>query len=48
VVNFHVEVREWKDDIVFLRKIVPGRSDRSYGIRGTPRRATSRRHLTSA
>jgi len=32
VVNFHVEVREWKDDIVFLRKIVPGRSDRSYGI----------------
>jgi DNA mismatch repair protein MutS len=32
VVNFHVAVREWKDDIVFLRKIVPGRSDRSYGI----------------
>jgi DNA mismatch repair protein MutS len=32
VVNFHVSAREWKDDIVFLRKIVPGRSDRSYGI----------------
>jgi DNA mismatch repair protein MutS len=32
VVNFHVAVREWKDDIVFLRKIVAGRSDRSYGI----------------
>jgi DNA mismatch repair protein MutS len=32
VVNFHVAVREWKDDIVFLRKIVPGRSDRSDGI----------------
>ncbi len=32
VVNFHVVVREWKDDIVFLRKVVPGRSDRSYGI----------------
>jgi DNA mismatch repair protein MutS len=32
VVNYHVAVREWKDDIVFLRKIVPGRSDRSYGI----------------
>src|SRR3954465_1886663 len=31
-VNFHVAAREWKDDIVFLRKIVPGRSDRSYGI----------------
>ena len=32
VVNFHVVVREWKDDIVFLRKVVAGRSDRSYGI----------------
>jgi DNA mismatch repair protein MutS len=32
VVNFHVAAREWKDGIVFLRKIVPGRSDRSYGI----------------
>jgi len=31
-VNFHVAAREWKDDIIFLRKIVPGRSDRSYGI----------------
>jgi DNA mismatch repair protein MutS len=32
VANLHVVVREWKDDIVFLRKVVPGRSDRSYGI----------------
>ncbi|CAN5509293.1 DNA mismatch repair protein MutS [soil metagenome] len=32
VANFHVVVREWKDDIVFMRKVVPGRSDRSYGI----------------
>ncbi len=32
VVNAHVAAREWKDEIVFLRKIVPGRSDRSYGI----------------
>jgi DNA mismatch repair protein MutS len=32
VVNMHVSAREWKDDIIFLRKIVPGRSDRSYGI----------------
>jgi DNA mismatch repair protein MutS len=32
VVNYHVSAREWKDEIVFLRKIVPGRSDRSYGI----------------
>ncbi len=32
VANLHVVVREWRDDIVFLRKVVPGRSDRSYGI----------------
>jgi DNA mismatch repair protein MutS len=32
VVNFHVTAREYHDDIVFLRKILPGRSDRSYGI----------------
>jgi DNA mismatch repair protein MutS len=32
VANAHVAAREWHDDIVFLRKIVPGRSDRSYGI----------------
>jgi DNA mismatch repair protein MutS len=32
VVNCHVAAREWKDDIIFLRKILPGRSDRSYGI----------------
>ena len=32
VVNAHVAAREWQDDIVFLHKIVPGRSDRSYGI----------------
>jgi DNA mismatch repair protein MutS len=32
VINFHVTAREYHDDIVFLRKILPGRSDRSYGI----------------
>jgi DNA mismatch repair protein MutS len=32
VVNHHVAAREWKDDIIFLHKILPGRSDRSYGI----------------
>jgi DNA mismatch repair protein MutS len=32
VVNYHVTAREYHDEIVFLRKIVPGRSDRSYGI----------------
>ena len=32
VVNSHVAAREWKDDVVFLRKVIPGRADRSYGI----------------
>ncbi len=32
VANFHVVVREWKEDLVLLRKVVPGRADRSYGI----------------
>ena len=32
VVNFHVAAREWQDDIIFLHKILAGRSDRSYGI----------------
>ena len=30
--NYHVSVKEWKEDIIFLRKIVPGASDQSYGI----------------
>jgi DNA mismatch repair protein MutS len=30
--NFHVAVREWNDDIVFLHKVRPGGTDRSYGI----------------
>jgi DNA mismatch repair protein MutS len=32
VVNFHVVVREWNDELVLLRKVVAGRADRSYGI----------------
>jgi DNA mismatch repair protein MutS len=30
--NFNVAVREWHDSIVFLRKIVEGGTDKSYGI----------------
>ncbi len=30
--NFSVAVKEWNDDIVFLRRVVPGPADRSYGI----------------
>ncbi len=32
VKNFNVAVREWKDHIIFLRKMVPGSTSRSYGI----------------
>ncbi|MBW2109919.1 MAG: DNA mismatch repair protein MutS [Deltaproteobacteria bacterium] len=30
--NFNIAVREWNDRIVFLRKLVPGGTSRSYGI----------------
>jgi DNA mismatch repair protein MutS len=30
--NYNVAVREWGENIVFLRKIVPGGTDKSYGI----------------
>jgi DNA mismatch repair protein MutS len=30
--NFHVAVREWNDEIVFLHKVRPGGTDRSYGV----------------
>jgi DNA mismatch repair protein MutS len=30
--NVHVAVREWRDEIVFLHKVQPGGTDRSYGI----------------
>jgi DNA mismatch repair protein MutS len=32
VCNYNVAVREWSDQIIFLRKIVPGGADKSYGI----------------
>ncbi|MFO7889390.1 MAG: DNA mismatch repair protein MutS, partial [bacterium] len=32
VKNYNVAVKEWGDNIVFLRKIVPGGCDHSYGI----------------
>jgi DNA mismatch repair protein MutS len=40
--NFNVAVREWNDQIIFLRKIVAGGTDKSYGIQvarlaGVPR-----------
>lgn len=32
VLNLNVSVREWNDQVIFLRKILPGRADQSYGI----------------
>ncbi|MDR2806959.1 MAG: DNA mismatch repair protein MutS [Puniceicoccales bacterium] len=32
VKNFHIAVKEWNDEIIFLRSIEPGISDKSYGI----------------
>jgi DNA mismatch repair protein MutS len=47
VKNFNVAVREWNEQIVFLRKIVEGATDKSYGIQvarlaGVPRAVVSR------
>lgn len=30
--NYNIAVREWNDEIIFLRKIVEGSADKSYGI----------------
>jgi DNA mismatch repair protein MutS len=32
VINLNVAVREWKEQIIFLRKIIAGAADQSYGI----------------
>ena len=45
--NYHVSVKEWKDDIIFLRKIVSGPANQSYGIHvaklaGIPRSVVDR------
>ncbi|MDR0362402.1 MAG: DNA mismatch repair protein MutS, partial [Planctomycetota bacterium] len=45
--NFNVIVREWQDEVVFLREIRPGAADRSYGIQvarlaGVPRAVVRR------
>lgn len=32
VQNYTLQVKEWEGKVVFLRKVVPGETDRSYGI----------------
>jgi len=47
VKNFHIAVREWDDSIIFLHKLLPGGTNRSYGIQvaalaGVPKRVVNR------
>ena len=47
VKNYHIAVKEDGEKLVFLRKIVPGSTDKSYGIQvarlaGVPRKVTQR------
>ncbi|WP_102411357.1 DNA mismatch repair protein MutS [Beduinella massiliensis] len=49
VVNFRVSVKEHGEDVIFLRKIVPGGADKSFGIHvarlaGMPRPVVMRAH----
>ena len=30
--NFSVAVKEWNDEIIFVRQVTPGASERSFGI----------------
>jgi DNA mismatch repair protein MutS len=47
VKNFHFAVKETRDEVVFLRKLIPGATDKSYGIHvarlaGIPKKVTGR------
>ncbi|MCK4339995.1 MAG: DNA mismatch repair protein MutS, partial [Candidatus Cloacimonetes bacterium] len=47
VKNYNITVKEWKDKVIFLRKVVPGSADQSYGIQvaklaGIPDKVISR------
>ncbi|GIS85287.1 MAG: hypothetical protein CM1200mP16_15870 [Nitrospina sp.] len=47
--NFNIQVKEWNDEIIFLRKIIPGGADKSYGIHvarlaGLPKKVLDRAH----
>ena len=32
IFNMNIAIKEWNNDIVFLRKLIPGPADKSYGI----------------
>ena len=47
VMNFNIQVKEWNDEIIFLRKIIPGGADKSYRIQvarlaGLPKKVLDR------
>ena len=47
--NFNIAVKEWKGEVIFLRKLVPGGTSRSYGIQvaklaGLPEAVITRSH----
>jgi len=47
VKNFHFAVKDTGSDVIFLRKIIPGATDRSYGVHvarlaGIPKKVTDR------
>src|SRR5438876_11798238 len=46
--NFDVAVREWHDQIVFLRKIVEGGTDKSYAMQVAPLAAVPKSILERA
>ena len=45
--NYHFAVKETKNDVIFLRRLIPGATDKSYGIHvarlaGIPKKVTER------
>jgi len=47
VKNYHFAVKDTGSEVIFLRKLIPGATDRSYGVHvarlaGVPRRVTDR------
>ena len=47
--NFNIAVKEWNGEVIFLRKLIPGGTSRSYGIQvarlaGLPESVISRSH----
>ena len=47
VKNYHFAVKETKNEVIFLRKLIPGATDKSYGIHvarlaGIPKKVTER------